>query len=406
MTVTPPLLSIDEARSRVLSVTRLSASLGTERVDIDGALGRILAAEVEASGDTPPFDSSAMDGYALPTGDAQRLRIVGESRAGAPYDGSLEVGETVRISTGAAVPAGTFAVIRQEDTEVAEEGGIVNTLVAVRSGANIRRAGEDMRSGMTVLKPGIRLGPSQLGAAVAAGAGSLQVTRRPRVAVVCTGDELRAPGEPLEPGQIHNSNAPMLRALATASGAEATTSLTLPDDPEQTEAALAAALEMADVVIISGGVSVGPHDHVKPALHRLGVTEHFWGVKLQPGKPTWFGSRGPRLVFALPGNPVSAAVTFSLFASPALRALQGAGPLPPPAPEAVLDATVPANPRRDQAIRVRLEHRADGPHATPTGAQGSHLFSSLLLADALAVIPAAEEPLPPGTRVRLERAPG
>ena len=170
-----------------------------------------------------------------------------------------------------------------------------------------------MRSGEVVLAPAPLLGAAELGAAVSAGAAELTVYRRPRVQVLCTGDELRAPGEPLGPGEIHNSNAPMLNALAAAEGAVTGTARRLPDDRAATEAGLATALESADVVIISGGVSVGPHDHVKAALAELGVEEVFWRVALQPGKPTWFGRRGSVLVFGLPGNPVSAVVTFSLF---------------------------------------------------------------------------------------------
>ena len=264
-----------------------------------------------------------MDGFAIKDGPSGRtLQVVGESRAGTPSDQTLHDGEAIRISTGAAVPEGATAVIRQEDTETDADGRTVTITEAVVPGENVRNAGEDMHAGTTVLSAGVVLHAAELGAAVAAGLGELSVSRRPTVQVLSTGDELRAPGEPLGPGEIHNSNAPMLVALSTGCGATALPPQRLRDDRAATEQALGQALEQADVTIVSGGVSVGPHDHVKPALAALGVNEVFWGVSLQPGKPTWFGTAGDKLVFGLPGNPVSAFVTFSLFARPALFALQ------------------------------------------------------------------------------------
>ena len=398
-----PLLPIDDARTMVLQA--ISGRLGEETVTIDDALDRVLAHDVRATGDVPPFPASAMDGYAIAGGEAPgQLTVTGESQAGRPYTGTLRPDQAIRISTGAAVPASAVAVIRQED--VIARDGVIETLLAVPAGNNIRQAGEDMRAGELVLATGTRLGAAELGAAVAAGAGELTVARRPVVSVLCTGDELREPGVPLAPGEIHNSNGPMLRALAIKQGASAQTAIQLPDDAAATEAALGHALENCDVLIVSGGVSVGPHDHVKPALSRLGVREHFWGVALQPGKPTWFGNRGPVLVFALPGNPVSAAVTFSLFTRPALEALLGLAPRTPVLRAARLGSPVKRNPGRDQAIRVRLETHDDEVLAFPTGAQDSHLFSSLLGADSLAIIPRGDGLLDTGVSVRLEPLPG
>jgi molybdopterin molybdotransferase len=290
-------------------------------------------------------------------------------------------------------------VIRQEDTD--QQNGRVQTHEAVAPGENIRPAGDDMRAGTPVLRNGTILGPAELGAAVAAGASHLQAARRPRVTVLCTGDELRAPGEPLGPGEIHNSNAPMLVAAATRCGAIAGEAQRLPDDRERTEAGLSQALARADVVVISGGVSVGPHDHVKPALAALGVTEVFWGVALQPGKPTWFGAKDGRLVFGLPGNPVSAVVTFSLFVAPALAAMQGAATRDPWPTEAILATAIARNPRREQAVRVVLERRDSTAVAVPNGPQGSHILTSLIGADALALIPPGEGELEAGSRVSL-----
>jgi molybdopterin molybdotransferase len=398
--VTRELISIAEARRRVLAAV---APLGTERVPVTEALDRVLADDVVAAVDVPPFPSSAMDGYAVECGPAGReLRLVGESRAGAPAEREIQPGEAIRISTGAAVPDGATAVIRQEDT--VEHGDAISLQAAVDRGQNIRPAAEVMHAGTTVLLRGSTLRAPELGAAVTAGAGDVPVSLRPRVKVLSTGDELREPGEPLRAGEIHNSNAPMLTALAARAGALSALPGRLPDDRAATEAGLAGALEGSDVVIVSGGVSVGPHDHVKPALAELGVEEIFWGVALQPGKPTWFGSREGRLVFGLPGNPVSSAVTFALFAAPALAALQGA--LEPDSErQAALAAPVRRNPDREQAIRVRLETHDGMVVAAPNGPQGSNVITSLLGADALAMIPAGGGELPAGTVVTLAPLP-
>ena len=397
----PPLITIAQARKRVLEA---SQPLGAERVAIDDAHDRVLAVDVTAAGNVPPFPCSAMDGYAIVEGDAGRmLTVVGESRAGTPSATALADGGAIRISTGGAIPDGATAVIPQEDVEVRD--GAIITRTVVMAGDHLRGAGEDMRSGDTVLRAGLKLGAAELGAAVSAGVGELTVYRRPRVQVLCTGDELRAPGEPLGPGEIHNSNAPMLDALAAAEGAIVEGATRLPDDREATEAGLASALDAADVVIVTGGVSVGPHDHVKPALSNLGVEEVFWRVALQPGKPTWFGRRGEVLVFGLPGNPVSAVVTFSLFVRPALDALQGRTEEIPLESEAVLGAAVRRNPDREQAVRVRLQRRNGQLVATPNGPQGSHIVTSLLGADALAFVPAGKGELEAGAAVALERLP-
>jgi molybdopterin molybdotransferase len=396
-----PLLTIAEARRLVLET---AVPLGTETVAIADACDRVLATDLQAVGDVPPFPCSAMDGYAVNPGEANRtLKVVGESRAGAPSAQPLGADQAIRISTGGAVPAGATAVIPQENVEVVN--GAILTRTAVRPGDHVRDRGEDMRAGTTVLAKGTVLGAAELGAAVAAGAGALTVTRRPRVQVLSTGDELKAPGEPLGPGEIHNSNGPMLVALAAHQGAFTAPPGRLPDDRTATEAGLKQALESADVVIVSGGVSVGPHDHVKPALATLGVEEVFWRVALQPGKPTWFGRRGSTLVFGLPGNPVSAAVTFALFVRPGLAALQGRNEPQPIDSEAFLSTAVRRNPDREQAIRVRLERENGRLIAHPNGPQGSHIVTSLLGADALAMVPAGDGELEAGAAVTLEPLP-
>jgi molybdopterin molybdotransferase len=396
-----PLITVAEARERVLAEVR---PLSEEQVPVDLALGRVLSRDVVAKGDVPPFACSAMDGYAVTAGPSgRRLEIVGESRAGAPSDRALGEHDAIRISTGAAVPAGATAVIRQED--VRENEDHIETQAMVVDSDNVRGVGEDQRTGERVLEAGTTLATAELGAVVAAGLATVTVGRRARVAIICTGDELRAPGDELGPGEIHNSNAVMLASLATRCGAIPEPPERVRDDRATIEAALAAALARADVLVVSGGVSVGPHDHVKPAFASLSVQERFWRVGLQPGKPTWFGTRDEQLVFGLPGNPVSAVVTFALFVAPALRALQGAAALDPEVPEARLGAAVKRNPQREQALRVRLEQRDGHTIATPTGPQGSHLVSSLVGADALALIPRGDDDLPAGERVVLERLP-
>jgi molybdopterin molybdotransferase len=388
------LISIEEGRRRVLDAAR---PLAAERVGLAGALGRVLAEDVRAAVDVPPFDSSAMDGFALVAGPARRLELVGEARAGHPHQGELAPGTAVRISTGATVPRGATAVVPAERTS--EANGRVE-VEETAEGVNIRRAGEDLRAGDLALARGTPLGPAELGVAASVGRAELECARRPRVALLVTGDELVQPGEPLGPGQIYSSNGFALAGQITAAGAGLVMRETVPDSAEGTHTALERALSGADVVIASGGVSVGPHDHVKDALRQLGVEERFWGVALRPGKPTWFGTRADVLAFGLPGNPVSAMVTFQLFVHPALAALQGADPSARRA-RATLDEPVARNPRREQAVRVRLRHADDGLHAHTTGEQGSHMLTSMLGADALALVAAGEGELAAGERVEV-----
>ncbi|MGN6187992.1 MAG: molybdopterin molybdotransferase MoeA [Conexibacter sp.] len=389
--------SIEAARSDVVSSC---VPLAAEPVAVEDAVGRVLATDVAAAADVPRFDNSAMDGFAVRS-DASSgpLRVVDESRAGAPASNPLGPGEAIRISTGAAMPAGADAVVPIEQADEAD--GAVTLAAAVAPGQHVRRAGEDLRAGAVVLPTGTVLDAGALGVAVGAGAATVSCARRPRVAILCTGDELRPPGAPLGPGEIHNSNAVMLAALARQAGALVVRAQAVRDDRTATEAALADALADAEVVVLSGGVSVGPHDHVKPALAALGVHERFWRVDLQPGKPTWFGTRDERLVLGLPGNPVSSFVTFALFARPALRALQGAAP-PPPRERATLAVDVPRR-GRTQALRVRLDGADGALRATPTGPQGSHVTASLLHADALAFVEPGAGVAAAGAQVAVER---
>ncbi|MEA2497471.1 MAG: molybdopterin molybdotransferase [Thermoleophilaceae bacterium] len=389
------LISVDEARSRVLAAVR---PLPAESVPVADVLGRLLADDVVSDLELPPFDSSAMDGFAVVAGAGGELPVVGESRAGRPFGDRMQAGQAVRISTGATVPGGADAVVPVERVEDLGERVRVPDTTA---GAHIRRSGEDVRHGETLMHAGSELGPAEIGMLAALGRSEVACARRPRVAIVATGDELRPPTEALEHGQIHDSNGPALAALATRAGGEILSKSWMPDEPGLTASNLDRISEGADVLCIAGGVSVGPHDHVKPALLSLGFEELIWGVRLKPGKPFWFGVRDGQYAFGLPGNPVSAMVTFQLFARPALRALQGGDPEATRS-SALLDGPIAATPERDQAVRCRLRMGDDGWHAEPTGPQGSHVLSSMIGAAALAIVPASERDLAPGERVTIE----
>ena len=395
--MTPRLPSIDEARAIVL---RHVAAPAPEDVPVGRALDRVLARDVVTAGDVPPWPNSAVDGFAVRPGPAGRtLRIAGESRAGAPAGVPVGAGEAIRISTGAVLPAGADAVAMVEDCEEGPDGTVLVKADAP-PGGNVRRAGEDVTAGTTVLHRGTTLGPAELGVAIGAGAATLACGPRPRVAVLSTGDELVPPGTPLGPGQIHDSNAISVAALAARAGADVVLVGHVADTREATEQVIADALGRSDVLVCTGGVSVGEHDHVKPALTAQGVEEVFWRVALRPGKPTWFGTRERQLVLGLPGNPVSAMVTFLLFARPALRALQGADPQVPRT-RATLTQAVPRHAGRDECVRVRLE---DG-RATPTGAQGSHRLTSMLGADGFAIVTRGDGEAAAGDEVEVELLP-
>ena len=390
------LIDIAAAREIVLGAVR---PLAPERVPLADALGRVLAEDVSAADDMPPFDSSALDGYVVGDTGGGDLPVVGESRAGAPAHEALAPRQAMRISTGAAVPAGGVAVVPVERSRPAD--GRV-TLPPSEDGANIRRAGEDVPAGEHVLSAGDDLGPAELGALAALGHADVVCGATPRVAVLTTGDELVEPGAgPLAPGQIRNSNAYALAAQAQRAGGQVIAREIVRDTRERTIDTLGRALEAADVVVVSGGVSVGPHDHVKPALAELGVEQRFWRVALKPGKPTWFGTRGDKVVFGLPGNPVSAIVTFHLFARPALRRLAGGDALDTRS-QARIDVDYPREPGRDQVLRTRLTARPDGWHVAPTKPQGSHVLTSMLGAGAFAIIPRGEGEVEAGSVVDLE----
>ena len=391
--------------------------LEAERVALAEALGRVLAEDLVAPADVPPFPNSAMDGFAVRAADTRGaseespavLAVAGESRAGVPAERGPGPGEAIRISTGAMLPEGADAVVRLEDT--AEQDGRLEVRVEVGAGKEIRHAGDDLSAGDHVLERGRRLGAAELGVAASVGSRELLCTRRAGVAVLGTGDELVPPGEPLRPGQIHDTNAYSVPAQVTQAGGLAVAIGTAPDDYDATVRAIEGALA-ADVVLVMGGMSVGPHDHAKRALEALGVEQVFWGVALRPGKPTWFGtfcrpgasargSSSPVLVFGLPGNPVSAMVTFHLFVRPALAKLAGAAPVDRRA-SAIFDEDYAKRPGRAHVVRCRLEQRDDGWHVRPTKTQGSHVLTSMLDAQALAYLEVDRGDVRAGERVEIE----
>jgi molybdopterin molybdotransferase len=436
------LLTVEEARAAVLAA--VAGPVSTEAAFLSEALGRVVAEPVVARTSLPPWDNSAMDGYAVRAADTAgateeapvRLEVVGEVRAGSAPDVDVPRGGAVRIATGAPVPPGADAVVQVElTTPIGPDGqpagprgrdasGPLPPAVVVHAsierGAAIRRAGSDLAAGTTILRAGQVLTAAGIGLAAGAGIDRLPVHRRPRVDVLATGDEVRAPGQELGPAGIPDANGPGLMALVEASGGHASTLGIARDRLEDVHARLCAALaDGADAVVVSGGVSVGPYDVVKLAFEKIGRID-LWRVAVQPGKPFAFGTAerddGSRiLLFGLPGNPVSSFVTFELFVRPAIRALAGhpADRLLRPIDRGVLGEAVSKGHGRRAFIRVVAERDGAGSPARDgrgrvrvrlaggASGQGSHVLSALGVADALAVVPEAHDELPAGADVEL-----
>jgi len=375
------------------------------RVPIDEARGLVLARDVVAPHDVPPFDNTGMDGFALRSGDTTdapvALRVVGELAAGSVPEAEVAPGTAVRIMTGAPLPPGADAVAEVEITEPVG-GQQVRILRSVEAGRSLRPAGGDVRAGAVVFKAGERLGAHHLGVLATIGVVEPMVCRRPRVAVLSTGDEVVTPEtQTLSPGLIRDANRPMLLAMLEELGADGLDGGIVPDDPEALRSALSSAADAADVLVTSGGVSMGERDLVKAILAEIGVVDT-WKVAMQPAKPFAFGRIGKTPVFGLPGNPVSVTVAFEQFVRPGLLHMMGARRLFRPRVGGVLAEEVSTNPEKAVFLRVALRRRGDVLEASPSGAQESNVLSALARADAFAVVPVGTGDLPAGAPVELE----
>jgi molybdopterin molybdotransferase len=395
-------ISIEDARRQLLEHT---FTLDAEEVSLDDALGRVLAEDAAAPNPVPPFDCSTMDGFALRAADTAaaptRLQLVDEARAGKGAGAQLEPGQAIRISTGAPIPAGADAVIRQELTSTDDDGVTIEEAVAV--GDDVRVAGGDIPVGAVVLKAGTLLTGPEIGVLAAVDIARPSVVRRPRIALVSTGDELLDPGTPLKPGQIRDTNSYALSAAARLAGAEIVSRVKVGDDREQTIETIERAMDGADILVTVGGVSVGPHDHVRPALAALGAKQIFGRVSLRPGgQICFFVAQDGTLCFALPGNPVSATISFRLFVVAALDAMLGrarAGRRT----TATASAELPGRIGRTTAVRCRAELRPDGWYVAPSQShQDSHVLTSMLDVDAYAFVPEDRESVDAGESVDVE----
>jgi molybdopterin molybdotransferase len=392
------LVSIEEALAFVLGKV---VALPSERVPLAAAAGRYLAEPGLAATDLPPFPSSAMDGYAIRSADGPGLlEIVARIAAGKPSAIALGRGEAMGIATGGVVPQGADAVVPIES--VVEYDNQIE-IGDVPVGSNVRPRGGDIELGEEVVPSGRRLGPPQLAALAAAGIAEASCGGRPKVTILATGTELRRPGEALRAGEIYESNGLMLEAALVSVGAVVERPDSVPDDEDAHRVALTSGLA-ADVLVTSGGVSVGPHDLVRRLEGELGVNEVFWGVAMRPGKPLAFGVRGGTLVFGLPGNPVSSLVGCELFVLPAIRALQGAATPEPQFEYGTLGQTLRRSPARDDLVRARIDFSAgDGAVLRPVVGQESHMIARTAIADALIHVPRGAGELAAGASARYLR---
>ncbi len=393
------LLSVAEALARV---TQGLVPLGTERVAIGQATGRVLAEDLAARLTQPPFDASAMDGYAVRAEDIAALpatlRLVGQSAAGAGFRGSVGRGEAVRIFTGAPVPHGADTIVIQENAD--EASGVV-TVKDAASGRHIRPRGQDFKEGEVLLAAGTRLGPRELMLAAAMNQPELPVRRKPKVAILATGDEVVPPGLELEIDQIVSSVPYGLAALIESHGGEAMSLGIAKDEPESL-VTLARAGSAADILLTIGGASVGERDLVASALRSEGLELDFWKIAMRPGKPLLYGRLGSQRLLGLPGNPVSALICAQVFLVPMLELMLGLAVDARPKPEAVLGEALQANGEREHYMRARSEWREDGARIVrPLPSQDSSLVAALARADCLIVRAPHAPALPRGARVRI-----
>ena len=396
------LLPVDEARARVMAAF---SALPAEQVSVADALGRVLAEDVRARVTQPPAAISAMDGYAVRAADVAAppttLTVIGEAPAGGACDKTVGAGQAVRIFTGGPLPDGADAIVIQEDTEAGD--GVVTVKVAVAEGNYIRPAGLDFTAGDVGLTAGRRITARDVGLAAAMNVPWLAVHRRPRVALLATGDEIVRPGDPIGPNQIVSSNTLALAALVKEAGGDAT-DLGFARDNEDSLRRMAAGAERADVLVTSGGASVGDHDLVQEVLGKEGLELDFWRIAMRPGKPLLFGRiRGTPLI-GVPGNPVSSLVCGLLFLKPAIDVMLGLAATETPAETALLGRDLGANDQRQDYLRARLERRDDGELvATPFEKQDSSMLSSLVAAGCLVVRAPHAPPAEAGARVEIVR---
>jgi molybdopterin molybdotransferase len=393
------LLSVPEAQRLVLERAK---PLEAERVPVERAAGRVLAEPAATAVDLPPFASSAMDGYALRSADTEAapvtLPVVERIAAGRPASRPLEAGEAMAIATGGAVPDGADAVVPLEVVDEGESGLAVRE--PVEAGANVRPRGGDVEQGAVVLEAGTRLGAGQVAALAASGLTEVRCAKRPRVGILVTGSELRRPGEELGPGEIYESNGVLLATALQLAGAVPAQLGVVPDDREEHRRAMERALLGFDMLVTSGGASVGPHDLVREVQHDLRVEEVFWGVAVKPGKPVAFAVRRDHLVFNLPGNPVSVLVGFELFVRPAVNALLGLPDALPAYRRGALASPLRRDPRRDQLVRARSRRDGDEVLLEPLPGQESHMIARAARADVLVLVEAGDGEVPAGSPAR------
>ena len=378
--------TIEEVRSTILGTVRAT---GSETVSLDEAVGRVLAEPVVAPHDVPSFANSAMDGFAVRAEDVASpgavLEILEDVAAGQTASASVGDGQAIKIMTGAPMPQGADTVVRVEDTS--EEAGKVTISVSLEKGNSVRPEGGDVEAGTTVFAAGVRLTPAHVGTLATIGVATPTVAQRPRVAVMSTGDELVPPEtEVLEPGMIRDSNRPMLLALVEEAGSQPIDMGRVPDDADALRAALGRAAAEADLIVTSGGVSMGEYDVTKMVLRDEAEVD-FYPVAMKPGKPQGFGTVGGTPFFGLPGNPVSVLVSFEQFVRPALLEMQGANALLRTRVMGVAGEDLHSDPAKEEFIRVRFVGSENPPRVVSTGGQGSHVLSGAANADAFAVLP-------------------
>jgi molybdopterin molybdotransferase len=395
------MIAVADAQAHILAQVVTVAP--PEIVPLTGALGRVLAEDVHAPIDVPPTDNSAVDGYAvahvdLAAGARTEFTVVGELAAGGVFSGAIARGQALRIMTGAPMPAGADTVYPQE---VVERRGDRIAVGAIERGANTRARGEDVRAGTVVLPAGSVLRPQELGVAASLGLPQILVRQRPRVAVFSTGDEVVEPGDARKPGQIYDSNRFSLQGLVEAAGGTVTDYGIVPDLHEVLHARLTEAARASDIVLTSGGVSVGDYDLVKAVLQEAGGID-FWQVAMQPGRPLAVGRIGAAHFFGLPGNPVASMLTFSLFVRPALWKLAGRRVLFPTCFHAVATEAMRKKTGRREFKRGILSYAGDHWEVRTTGPQGSGILSSMAQADCFIVIEEDRGDVAPGERVWVE----